>query len=239
MKRIAIVEDERVERDYISSIVQAWCRENHSLIQIDCFEHAEQFIMECEDYFFYDMIFLDIQMGQMNGMELARKIREKNQLIKIVFLTGIRDYAVEGYEVEAVRYLIKPIKEEVVKDLLSQLVETVVSQQEEIFMFRNTGQSVRVKFKDIIYIEARGHYLFLKTDEEQFEWKTSLSSIAEELEKNNLFLCRRGLYVNLLKVNRIGRMECYLDNGECIPVSKSRYPLMNEAFIHMYRRNGV
>ena len=111
MFRIAICEDEKAQREYLSKLLDLWQERSGRKAVVSLFTSAEQFMFETEGKYPYDLFLLDIQMGQMNGVELARKIREKDTEVVIIFLTGIKDYAIEGYEVGAVRYLLKPVKE--------------------------------------------------------------------------------------------------------------------------------
>lgn len=242
MFRIAICEDEKAQREYMERLVSEWQQCSGNKATVDSFVSAEQFLFETEEMQPYDLLLLDIQMGQMNGVELARKVRERDTKVKIVFLTGIKDYAIEGYEVGAVRYLLKPVKEAELFALLDQLYKEAKEQKEEYFLFQNGGAMNRIPFSDIFYVEADGHYVMLKavcreasSYVKEWKWKASFSSLSAELEVKGFFLLRRGLYVNLAKVEQIGKTECVLENGELLPVSKARYQALNEAFIAFYK----
>ena len=235
MFRIAVCEDEKAQREYMEKLISEWQQCSEKKTTVDSFVSAEQFLFETEGKLAYDLLILDIQMGQMNGVDLARKVREQDARVSIVFLTGIKDYALEGYEVGAVRYLLKPIKEAEFFSLLDKLYEETKQRKEDYFLFQTGGVTNRVAFSEILYAEAEGHYVCLKTSEKEWKWKTNFSSLSAELEKNGFFLLRRGLYVNLAQVSRIGKTECMLENGEVLPVSKARYQALNEAFIAYYK----
>jgi len=154
----------------------------------------------------------------------------------------MKDYAIEGYEVGAVRYLLKSVKEAEFFGLLDQLYEEAKERTEEYFLFQNGGVTNRIPFSDIFYVEAEGHYVVLKavcreaaSHAREWKWKANFSSLSAELEGKGFFLLRRGLYVNLAKVEQIGKTECVLENGETLPVSKSRYQELNERFIAYYK----
>lgn len=251
MFRIAICEDEKAQREYLTKLLGTWQELSEEKVAADTYISAEQFLFETEEKTSYDLLLLDIQMGQMNGVELARKVRERDKKVNIVFLTGIKDYAIEGYEVGAVRYLLKPVKEAELFALLDKLCEEAREQEGDYFLFQTGGMIHRVAFSDILYAEADGHFVVLKsrgkpsmsgsvrqgTDNGSFEWKwkASFSSLSAEFEEKGFFLLRRGLYVNLAKVEQIGRTECVLENGEVLPVTKARYQALNEAFIGYYK----
>lgn len=235
MIRIAVCEDEKVHLEYIVRMLKNWQNKEGIACLTDTYQNAEQFLFHAESSLPYDILLLDIQMGKMNGMELARYVRKKDTRVKIVFLTGITDYAIEGYEVGAVRYLLKPIKEDVFSGLMSELCKEIKKDLQECFVFTAGGKCIRQPYDTIVYIEARGHYLFMQTENSIREWKGSLLSISGELESHDFFLLRRGVYVNLSKVVQIGRETCILETGEVLPISKSRYKKLNEAFIAYFR----
>ncbi|MBQ8314700.1 MAG: response regulator transcription factor [Lachnospiraceae bacterium] len=242
MFRIVICEDEKAQREYLTGLIERWNVISGEKVSADAYTSAEQFLFETEGKATYDLLLLDIQMGHMNGVELARKVREQDTKVKIIFLTGIKDYAIEGYEVGAVRYLLKPVKEAVLFSLLDKLCEETKEQKEDYFLFQAGGVTNRVPYSEILYAEADGHYVVLKTacpekkgQMKEWKWKENISSLSESLEAKGFFLFRRGLYVNLAKVEQIGKTECVLENGEVLPVSKARYQALNEAFIAYYK----
>lgn len=238
MFRIAICEDEKTQIEYLQMLLEQWQSGKEKKIVIDTYTSAEQFLFETEGTVPYDLLLLDIQMGRMNGVELARNVRELDGKVRIVFLTGIKDYAIEGYEVGAVRYLLKPVKEAELFALLDRLCEEANKQEAEYFLFQTVGVTNRIPFSEILYAEAEGHYVCLKTEEKDWKWKENISARSAELEAKGFFLLRRGLYVNLAKVEQIGKTECMLENGEVLPVSKARYQALNEAFITYYKSKG-
>lgn len=237
MIHIAVCEDEELQADYLKALLDRWQKLSGVRALVDSYGSAEQFLFEAEERQPYDILLLDIQMGEMNGMELARKVRGKDKRVKIVFLTGVADYAIEGYEVGAEQYLLKPIKEPEFFALLNRLSEEVVRKHPEYFVFETSGRVDRVPVGEILYAEADGHYVVLKMadGEKAWRWKANFSDIAAELLTKGFFLLRRGLCVNISRMTRIGKTECELENGELLPVSKGKYQALNEAFIAYYK----
>lgn len=235
MFRIAVCEDEKAQREYLTNLIGRWQVSSGEKASVDTYTSAEQYLFETEGKTPYDLLLLDIQMGQMNGVELARKVREQDAKVSIVFLTGIKDYAIEGYEVGAVRYLLKPVKEAELFALLDKRCEVAKEQKEDFFFFQTAGVTYREPFSEILYAEAEGHYVHLKTLEKEWKYKENISALSGSLETKGFFLLRRGLYVNLAQVSQIGKAECVLENGERLPVSKARYQALNEAFIAFYK----
>lgn len=240
--RIAICEDDETEREYIRSLVTAWGENADRCCLVDGYVSAEQFLFSFEEELPYSIYILDIQMGKLNGMELAKKIRERDQAAVILFLTGLRDYALEGYEVGAMRYLIKPVREEELFSILTQAAEECEEKEETYFIWEQGGEVNKIPYSDIWYLESKGHYLDLVYEEKGIprrviQWKAALGSVQAELEENGFVLVRRGMLVNLRRIARVGRTECVLDSGESLMISRNQYKKVNEAFIAYYRNN--
>lgn len=140
MIHIAVCEDEELQADYLKALLDRWQKLCGNRAQVDIYNSAEQFLFEAEERPPYDLLLLDIQMGEMNGMELAREVRGKDKRVKIVFLTGVADYAIEGYGVGAEQYLLKPVKEPEFFALLNRLSEDVERRNQNILCSRQTGE---------------------------------------------------------------------------------------------------
>ncbi|MBP5358000.1 MAG: response regulator transcription factor [Treponema sp.] len=237
MFRIAICEDEKNILDYENSIVKQWAdkRSMSRNVELDSYVSAENFLFEIEDKESYDVLIFDIQMKNMNGMELARKLRARGCDSVIIFITGVPDYAIEGYEVGAVRYILKPVKPEVLYSLLDAAFEERQKKTEDYFVLGQGADLERIAFDRILYIEARGHYVYMKGMDFEREWKSSFSDASVAFDGKNFFCLRRGLLVNLCHVSRITRTDCILDNEESLPVARGVYKDLNDAFIKFFR----
>ena len=261
MFRIAICEDEKVVLDFESSLINEWaagklCAESAAdgghgdrrgiAFELDTYVSAENFLFESEDKPPYDVLIFDIQMKNMNGMELAKTLRRRGCDSVIIFVTGVADYAIEGYEVGAIRYILKPLKKESFFALLDSVYQQFQKKPEDFFVLSQGGDMERIPYEKIVYFEARGHYVFIKCTNYEREWKSSFSDVAKSLGKNDgagesnatgrFFCLRRGLLVNLEHVARITRTDCILDNGEVLPVARGVYKELNEAFIGYFTK---
>ena len=235
MFRVAICEDDAAMRSYEKELVSGWAQDNGYKAVVDVYVNAEQFLFVIEDEQEYDLLILDIQMGEINGIKLAAKLRESGMEAQIIFLTGVPDYALEGYEVGAIRYLMKPLKEREFLSLLDVLYEKIRMERKDFFLFEQGTSVCRIALSDILYLEAKGHYICMSTLQEELEWKAPFSSVAEQFESGNFCLLKRGLLVNLEHVEKITRSECILDHGRTLPVARERYKDLNKAFITYYR----
>ena len=116
--RICFCDDEKSFHAVVENMIQKWAKEKGVLCEVFHYDSAEQMLFENEQNFSFDLILLDIQMGKMDDVELARKIRERDNHVMIAFLTAVGDHVFEGYEVQAVRYLMKPLQQEKLSELL-------------------------------------------------------------------------------------------------------------------------
>ncbi len=235
MFHIAICEDDPAQRDYEETLIRRWAQSKKYKILLSCCSCAEQLLFECEDKPPCDLFILDIQMGGMNGMQLATKLREGGCDAAIIFLTGIPAYAIDGYAVGAVRYLLKPVREADFFALLDTLYEDRKKVEDAYFILEQGGVARKIKLDEILCVEARGHYIHMNLSAGEDEWKGAFSTLQTALETRGFFLLKRGLLVNLAHVEQISRTECILGNGTALPVARNKYRELNEAFIAYYR----
>lgn len=110
--KIAICDDSAPDREYLLNLVKRWAKNCGHQVQISLFTSAEHFLFSYEEEKDFDILLLDIEMGDMDGVTMAKKLRQENHAIQIIFITGYSDYIAEGYEVAALHYLMKPVREE-------------------------------------------------------------------------------------------------------------------------------
>jgi len=231
--KICICEDDKAQRDYLSEIINIWAKKVGRDIKLYLFDSAEKYLFEMEEEK-VDVLFLDIQMGNLNGMDLARKIRINNEYTKIVFITGIKDYVYEGYEVNAFRYIIKPYDEKIVIDILESLVEILRTDESVYYTFKINNQTIKLSQDEIVYINVEGHYINLFTKKEKYVWKQSLKNIKNELEF--MVMANRSQLVNIKYVSSITRECCIVDNI-MVQISRNCYNNINQKFIE-YNKNS-
>ncbi len=155
--RIAYCEDEPAQAALVRDMVMQWAGSRKITAEVILYESAEEFLFKNET-FLYDVVFLDIAMRQMNGVELARAIRQKDKNLPIAFLTADRTFAIEGYEVHAVRYLLKPVTAEKLGSLLDELLEAAEKDMQDTVCKSQSGRrGLSERFESsICYIEVLG-----------------------------------------------------------------------------------
>lgn len=245
--KIAIVEDEKEHAGLLASYLEQWGQTSGNVSEIKQYESAEAFLFAWEEEQDFSAVFLDIQMGKMNGVELAKRIRRDSRSVGIIFTTGITDYLQEGYEVAALHYLIKPISPEKVIQCMERIMEQE-SKERPCLCIRLENGVARVETELIWWVEALRHNAVVcveKADgKDQFLRQEALNSFGEleaALKHDASFLrCHRSYLVNLSHVRRIEKADVVMDNGDRIPLSRRLYKEVNERFIRYFteRRNG-
>ena len=232
--RVAIVEDETQLHDYYGKMMEAWGNTKNVQIIITFVESAEEYLFKYDRQNIFDIILLDICMKNMNGMELAHEIRKYDRNVQVVFLTGKSEYVFEGYEISAVRYLVKPVSESELMEALDACMEKLGRNREDYLAIQYHGEHLRIPKSEIIVVKVLGHYLKMQTIKRLYEWKASLKEIQEKLDPERFVMANRSTVVNLEFVNKITREECILENGEAIPVSRNAYGSFNDAFMKFF-----
>lgn len=236
---IGLCDDEKVQLDYIKLVIQQWAEKRKTSCKIESFFSAEEFQFEYQDHYPFDLLILDIQMDKINGMDLAKKIRVVDKNIPIIFLTGIPDYVFDGYEVGALRYLLKPVKEDQLYLALDDIFLKRKDKELDYYILSYGGEKIKIDYEDILCIESLGHYLKMTTRDNTYEWKASLGQLVKELQEGSFFNLHRSYVVNLRHVEKINKTDCLLSNGVTIPISRNHYQRFNESFIKYYRGDGI
>lgn len=236
--RIAIIEDEPAHSEFLASCLQFWGREQAVPVDILSFTAAKDFLFIWEETNNFDILFLDIQMEHMNGMELARRIRETDREIALVFTTGIDDFLEEGYEVEAMYYLRKPLSQEKISRCMDRL--SLRRQEVQSVLVHGREDALRLFVGRITYVEARGHGCMVETcsrlgETSRTEIMESISEMTQILSPYGFVRCHRSYLCRVDGIYRIGKTELLLENGSVIPVSRRMYEDVSRAFIRHFR----
>ena len=228
--KIAICDDSAEDQDYIMALTRQWAERNGHLLELSQFVSAENFLFEYSDKSDYDILLLDIEMGEMDGVELAKRLRRENETVQIVFVTGYSDYISEGYEVAALHYLMKPVKKDKLLAVLDRAVERL-RKAERVLTLELGGEMVRVPLRQIRYIDVRLNYATVHAKED-YTVKKPLGEIAAALDER-FYRVGRSAIVNLTCVNRVTKTDIYLDNGAAVPLPRGAYEGVNRAIINL------
>ncbi len=232
--RIAICDDEPQCRQ---QAVQAINECTKSLdILTDVFENGNAFLRSFQKNP-YDLVFLDIEMPEIDGISLARKLRELSRDVPIVFLTSHIEYALEGYEVNALRYLTKPIQSEKLQELLGYVLERM-QEQRTLWLKTDMGEE-RVLIKEILYMEAQNQNILIRTADRDYLVRYNLGEYEKELSQDGFFRIHRGYLVSLRHIRNLGKHEVTLSENTTLPVSRTKEKALKEAIFQYIREEAI
>ncbi len=229
--KICICDDSSEERAFINALVREWSQQSGTDVSVCEFPTAEAFLFEYEDLV-PDLVLLDIEMPGMNGVALAKRLRERNKLIQIIFITGFSEYIAEGYEVAALHYLLKPVSPGKLFSTLDRALEKQETDGRKI-VFETSAETVQLLLYEIRYIEVIKNYITVYA-EGSYTVKRTLKEIERELDERFLRV-GRSYIVNLHYVSRVTRSEIFLRGGESVPLPRGAYETVNRAIINLKR----
>lgn len=234
--RAAIVDDEITEQNLMEKYLREWACRRELLIEIKKYDNAECFLFSWEDDKDFDLLVLDIEMGEMDGLALARTIRSEDEFIPIMFVTGYDEYMQYGYDVSALHYLLKPVNKGKLFLILDKLSEKTEAPEKLMLCTAEGPRSMALN--QITYIEVEGHQCIVHTKNEKVLLKKALSSFEKEIEgKAGFVRCHRAYIVNMQHVSMVRKTHVLLDNDTKIPVSRYQIKKVEGAFIRFYKPN--
>jgi DNA-binding LytR/AlgR family response regulator len=231
--RIAIIDDNPTDASYVRLLCESWAKSAGHLLLPHEFPSAEQFLFHTEDLPPFDLLLLDIEMGQMNGVELARRVREYDERVQMVFITGYPDFIAEGYEVAALHYLMKPVAKEKLFAVLDR-ASAALDKQTRTVLLPVGKETVCLPADSIRYAESQGHYMIVYAQACPYKCRMTASEL-EALLGYGFVRCHRSVVVGLRHVARVTRTAVYLNDGTELPLGKGLYDPVNRALIGTLR----
>ena len=226
--RIAIVDDSRPDAGFVRDILKTWADQRHADIQAEVFPSAESFLFRYAEDKSWDILLLDIEMGAMDGVTMAKRVRQDNEAVQIVFITGYSDYIAEGYEVAALHYLMKPVDREKLLTVLDRAMEKR-KQEERCLNLEAYGEMVLIPFYEIRYLDVHQNYVTVHAKADHTV-KRTLGDFEKELD-NRFFRVGRGMILNLRFIQRVTKTEVRLSDGTVLPLPRGAYEPLNRAII--------
>ena len=226
--RVAIVDDSTTDAEFVRGILNSWAQARLIHIRAEVFPSAEAFLFRYAEDKTWDILLLDIEMGAMDGVTMAKRVRQDNEAVQIVFITGYSDYIAEGYEVAALHYLMKPVKREKLLTVLDRAMEKR-KQEERCLNLASSGEMVRLPFYEIRYLDVHQNYVTVHAKAD-YTVKRTLGDFEKELDDR---FCRvgRGMILNLKYIQRVTKTEVRLSDGTVLPLPRGAYEPLNRAII--------
>ena len=233
MIEIAICDDEKIIIERITDLIKKQNTDCH----IESFRTGNELLAGKKRF---DMIFLDIQMDGLNGIETAKAVREYDRKAVIIFVTAVKEYVFDAFDVGAFHYLLKPIEEqkigEVFQNALREIRGRQAGKESPVLFIKTKNKSYTLNQSEIIFIENRNRKVAIHTAKNTLEFYAVMNELQKELE-NNFYRCHRGYLVNMAHIAEYSNDMIEMDNGEKVYLAKEKYREFVREYMR-YLRNG-
>ncbi|MBG9981207.1 LytR/AlgR family response regulator transcription factor [Facklamia lactis] len=235
--QIVLADDEAIQRKNMTRLIEQACQSLQVIPVIHQFKSGEAFLFALEEHPEWQIAFLDIEMDELNGMEVAHKICEQAPYLQIVFATAYAEYAVEGYQVNALDFLLKPIKCSAVKRVLAKYLMTVPKTEKYFIVEDRQGQQHVIEMDELLSVEVNKRELRLNLGAQEFFISGTLANFKDQLDQR-FVTPHRSYLVNLNHVESIGKDDIVLTNNERVPISRRLVKEIQKAFIEHYKEEA-
>ncbi len=225
--KIAVVENEPGERLQLCSWITGYFGERAVPVRLKCYGDGKEIVEAARDGF--DVIFMDIQMDGLDGLEAARQIRVYDSQVMIVFITNMAGHAIDGYSVQALDFLVKPVSARRLHQELDKLLELYTRQKPQKIALKTNGGIYQMEAGDIFYIELYGRKIRVHSRQGILETGGALKHFEELLGSAPFFRCHQAFLVNMAHVSSVEKYDVTV-NGTRIPVSRQKKKPFIQAF---------
>ncbi|MDL2302196.1 LytTR family DNA-binding domain-containing protein [Lachnospiraceae bacterium OttesenSCG-928-D06] len=217
MIHIAVVEDEKMYSDQLNGYLERYGKESGREIKVTFFTDGDEIIQHYKGE--YDIILMDIQMKFMDGMAAAEKIREMDTKVIIIFITNMVQYAIRGYEVDALDYIVKPVEYFSFSQKLAKAIERIKPDDHRYISVTTDNGLKKIDIDEILYVESFGHYLKYETQKGVYQTRSTMKNAEEILEAYGFCRIHKGYLVNIKYVEEVRGSNCILGVKQ-IPISR-------------------
>lgn len=232
MIKIAICDDDLITLNHTKEIIENYDKKD---LQIYSYKSGEK-LLESKEKF--DIIFLDIDMNGINGIEAAKKIRVYDKKVKIIYVTNYTDYTYSAFSVHAFGYLVKPIKEEDLHKQLDEALSYMKEEEECLVEFITEDGLVRIDINKIYYFEYVSRKILMKTSDKTYIIRGKISVINDEMKKFGFEMPHKSFVVNLYNVKSTKGYDIYMMDESIIPLSQKKSTEFRRA-LNIYLSNHV
>lgn len=234
MYKVALCEDEKIFSDAQKKICCSILERLYIEYEISVFDNSAELLKVLwEENRQYDLLLLDIVMEGMDGMTLARRIRESDKDATIIFITSNHEYALQGYDVNALHYLMKPVD----GNMLERLIESDYKRRFsiQVIILESAAGKQRIAIKSIVCLETVGRRVEVTLTSGKVYYSGKLTSLLNELPKDKFVRCHQAFAINMANILELTRQDAIAANGKRIPVSRTFAKNVQKAFVRQLR----
>ena len=216
---IAIVEDMKDDAEILRGFINCYAKKYNEFCSINTFKDGEEFLSSYKSQF--DIIFMDVEMPYNDGFDISARLRQIDKCITLVFVTRMKQYAINGYTVSAFDYLVKPLTYDVFEFHFKRIIEKTKANISDEIVVRSQGNLVRIKVRDIDYVESANHMITFHMGEHTVQvWKT-MKEVVEMLGRYRFVMCNSFYLVSLIHIKMIKGENVVVGNAE-LKISRSK-----------------
>lgn len=232
--KIGVLDDELSFAEKLQDLLHRWAKEKECLLEIISYLSSETFFLDFESNITFDVMFLDIMMPTgPNGIDVAEIVRKRDSDVIIIFLTSSGDYMNEGYDVNAMQYLIKPIRYPKIEKYMDKAYDLLLHKKPAAYILKSKNSQTRIPFHDILYYTSSVQHIEIQTKDGRYkEWKR-LNAV-EPILPLEFVRCHRSFIVNIEAVRSIQPRTIVLSNNEIIPIGDSYLQSVKEKWMYYY-----
>lgn len=229
MFRIVCCDDSTADLTQITGYLSELAE--HYPLQIDTYTSGIDLIRDYRRKQFCDLLILDMRMNGMDGIQVAEELRKVDDALPILIVTATIDYAVEGYRVNACRYLVKPVIKEDFLDVIRTTLDHLILKQNSYFTFPSKTGLTKLMTDHIYYLESDIRTIIVAAEEGRFSFTGTISALEQELRPHGFIRIHKSFLVNISRIHNIFKESVTMDNQEVLPMSKHRRKDVNQEFL--------
>lgn len=230
--RVAVIDDEREVRENLAEYIRQFAEESDVKMDVSTFPSGDALLADYQQV--WDILMFDIDMPGTNGMETAKQIREKDKNVTILFITNVAQYAIDGYGIDAVDYILKPINYYEFSMKFHRAVAKSAHSRERAIMVDTVEGTRRIRVNEISYIEVLAHYIYVHIPGREFKARGNMKEWEEELKPFGFSRVHKSYLVNMAKVENIQGKELTVDS-HTIPISRNYRDSFMQDYMKFYR----